>query len=460
MNSSCHGAVFLYKPKIHDMATCISNATIINEGQKYTGSVLIDGEIIKKIFPCNESIHADEYIDAKGLMLIPGVIDDQVHFREPGLTHKGDIYSEAKSGIAGGVTSFMDMPNTIPQSITIDLLEEKYKRASDVSLANYSFYIGATNSNIDEVLKADPRRVCGIKCFMGSSTGNMLVENEGLETLFKNAHIIVATHNEEEAVIQANIKKFREQFGENIPIEYHPVIRSVEACFQSTSKAIGLAARFGTRLHVLHLSTAREMELFSKGSPDKKQITNEVCVHHLWFDNRDYQRLGTKIKWNPAIKSESDKIALREAVNENLIDIVATDHAPHTKEEKSNSYFKAPSGGPLLQHSLVAMLEMVKTGTFSYEKVIEKMCHLPAVLFNVKKRGFIREGYQADLVLVDPQNSWEVSPANILYKCGWSPFEGQVFHHKVVKTFVNGNLVYNNGYFNENTRGQRLEFER
>jgi dihydroorotase len=442
------------------MKSYIQHATIINEGEEFVGSVLIEGDTIKKINRENEAEEADNYIDASGLILIPGVIDDQVHFREPGLTHKGDTYTEAKSGIAGGVTTYMEMPNTNPQTVTIDLLEEKYKRAAEVSLANYSFYIGATNSNIDEVLKADPRKVCGIKCFMGSSTGNMLVEGDGLVTLFRQAQMIVATHNEEESIIQANIKKYRDQYDENVPIEFHPLIRSAEACYQSSFKAIDLAMKYNTRLHILHLSTAREMELFSAGSPDKKQVTNEVCIHNLWFDDLDYLRLGTRIKWNPAIKAESDKLALREAVNSGKIDIVATDHAPHTIEEKNNTYFKAPSGGPLLQHSLVAMLELADQGVFSYKKVVEKMCHLPALLFNVSNRGFIREGFKADLVLIDPNQPWEVNSGNILYKCRWSPFEGQTFKHKVTHTFVNGNHVYNNGIFNENSRGERLLFSR
>jgi dihydroorotase len=442
------------------MKTYIQHATIINEGLEFVGSVLIEDDIISRINLNNENVYADIYIDATGLLLIPGVIDDQVHFREPGLTYKGDIYSEAKAGIAGGVTSYMEMPNTNPQTVTIELLEDKYKRASEVSLANYSFYMGATNNNIEEVLKANPREVCGIKCFMGSSTGNMLVEGDGLITLFKNAHMIVATHNEEESIIQANLKKYRDQYGENVPIEFHPLIRSAEACYQSSYKAIELASKFNTRLHILHLTTAREMKLFSEGSPDQKQVTNEVCIHNLWFDNREYLKLGTRIKWNPAIKEESDKLALRDAVNSGKIDIVATDHAPHTMEEKNNSYFKAPSGGPLLQHSLVAMLELVDQGVFSYKKVVEKMCHLPAVLFNIKNRGFIQEGFKADIVLIDSNQTWKVSKENILYKCGWSPFEGQSFKHKVTHTFVNGNLVYQNGFFNEDFKGERLLFSR
>jgi dihydroorotase len=442
------------------MKTYIQHATIINEGLEFVGSLLIEDDIISRINHNNENEYADIYIDATGLLLIPGVIDDQVHFREPGLTYKGDIYSEAKAGIAGGVTSYMEMPNTNPQTVTIELLEDKYKRASEVSLANYSFYMGATNNNIEEVLKTNPREVCGIKCFMGSSTGNMLVEGDGLITLFKNAHMIVATHNEEESIIQSNLQKYRDRYGENVPIEFHPLIRSAEACYQSSFKAIELASKYNTRLHILHLTTAREMELFSAGSPDQKQVTNEVCIHNLWFDNRDYKRLGTKIKWNPAIKEESDKLALREAVNSGKIDIVATDHAPHTIEEKNNSYFKAPSGGPLLQHSLVAMLELADQGVFSYQKVVEKMCHLPSILFNIEKRGFIRADYKADLVLIDPNQTWEVNTSNILYKCGWSPFEGQSFKHKVTHTFVNGNLVYHKGEFDETRKGKRLLFLR
>jgi dihydroorotase len=442
------------------MRKIINNALIINENKLFKGSLLIENDLIKKISCEVITDLADDVIDADGLLLLPGIIDDQVHFREPGLTHKGDIYSEAKAAIAGGTTSFMEMPNTNPQTITVELLEEKYQKASEVSLANYSFYIGATNTNIDEVLKADPKKVCGIKCFMGSSTGNMLVEGEGLVTLFKNAHMIVATHSEEEAIIQSNIQLFKEKYGDDVPIEYHPIIRSAEACYKSTEKAINLASKYNTRLHVLHLSTAREMGLFSNDNIEIKHITNEVCVHHLWFDERDYQKFGNKIKWNPAIKTFSDKIALQQAVNNGKIDVVATDHAPHTIEEKNNTYFKSPSGGPLVQHSLVAMLELVKQGVFTYEKVIEKMCHHPSILFGVEKRGFIREGYKADLVLVDPNKNWTVTPLNILYKCGWSPFENQTFSHAVTHTFVNGNLVYDRGQFNEKYKGERLLFNR
>lgn len=442
------------------MKICIKNATIVNEGKMFKGNVLIDQDLIKEISENPISETADKTIDAEDLFLFPGVIDDQVHFREPGLTHKAEIYTEAKAAVAGGITSYMEMPNTMPQTTTIDLLNQKYDRAAEVSLANYSFYIGATNTNIDEVLKADPKNVCGIKCFMGSSTGNMLVENDGLKTLFKNAHMIVATHNEEEAIIQANIKAYRERYNEDVQISMHPLIRSAEACYVSSSKAVDLAHRYGTRLHILHLSTARELELFENCDLSKKQITNEVCVHHLWFDDQDYIRFGNRIKWNPAIKSEADRDALRYGLTLGKIDVVATDHAPHTIEEKSRSYFQAPSGGPLVQHSLVAMLEMVRQGIFTYEKVIEKMCHAPAKLFEIEKRGFIRKGYKADLVLVDPHSKWTVSKSNILSKCQWSPFEGISFRHQVVTTFVNGKPVYDKGVFDETQKGERLIFNR
>lgn len=442
------------------MTTLIKNATIINENQKFIGSVLIENDSISRIITDDSIPDADKVIDATGLLLIPGVIDDQVHFREPGLTHKAEIYTEAKAAVAGGVTSYMEMPNTKPQSVTVDLLEQKYQRATEVSLANYSFYMGATNDNIDEVLKADPKTVCGIKCFMGSSTGNMLVEGEGLITLFKNAHMLVATHCEEEDIVKANSEAYFRKYGDEVPIRCHPEIRSAEACYASSSKAVDLATKYNTRLHILHLTTAAEMELFSTADPMEKQITNEVCVHHLWFDDRDYDRLGTRIKWNPAVKSEADKLALRDALNSGKIDVVATDHAPHTWEEKQNTYFKAPSGGPLVQHSLVAMLEMVDQEIFTYEKVVEKMCHIPAKLFHVNNRGFIREGYKADLVLVNPNKQWIVQTNNLYYKCQWSPFEGQQFKHQISHTFVNGNLVYHEGNFDESKKGERLSFNR
>ena len=442
------------------MRQIIRNATIINEGKRFIGSVLVEGDRIAEIVPGDLLAAADVVVDAKGKLLLPGVIDDQVHFREPGLTHKGSIESESKAAVAGGITSFMEMPNTNPQTTTIELLEAKYRRAAEVSPANYSFYIGATNGNIDEVLKADPRKICGIKCFMGSSTGNMLVEGEGLETLFRNAHMLVATHNEEETIIQSNIALFRDRYGEEVPVSAHPLIRSAEACYASSAKAIDMASKFNTRLHILHLSTARELDLFAAGDVSQKRITNEVCVHHLWFDELDYERLGNRIKWNPAIKTLPDKIALRSAVNSGKIDIVATDHAPHTLEEKANSYFKSPSGGPLVQHSLVAMLEMAVQGVFTYERVVDKMCHLPALLFQIEKRGFIRKGYKADLVLVDPSLPWVVEPSNIFYHCGWSPFEGVSFQHRLTHTFVNGNLVYQDGCICSDAKGERLLFNR
>lgn len=441
----------------------IRNARIINEGKAFAGDLLVNGEYIEAINPAPEKTgKIDEDIDASGLLLLPGIIDDQVHFREPGLTHKGDIFSETKAAVAGGITSFMEMPNTIPQTTTIEALNHKYTLGSEKSLINYSFLIGATNDNLKEVMKADPREVCGIKIFMGSSTGNMLVDNEtALRELFKNAHMPVSAHCEDEKIIRQNIEKARKKYGEDVPVDQHPLIRSREACFASSSYAIKLAREYNTRLHIFHLSTADEMKLFSNELPlSEKRITGEVCVHHLWFDDSYYEKLGSRIKWNPAIKTMFDREALIEALNKDLIDIVATDHAPHTLEEKSNSYFKSPSGGPLVQHSLVAMLELCHQKKIIVEKVTEKMCHNPAILFNIKDRGFIREGYKADLCLVDPDDPWTVSKENILYKCGWSPFEGTTFRSKVVMTFVNGNLVYNKGIINELHRGQRLLFDR
>ena len=442
----------------------INNATIVNEGRSFRGSLLIRDENISAIGNINEKdIPANTtIIDATGQLLLPGIIDDQVHFREPGLTHKGDIFSESRAAVAGGVTSFMDMPNTIPQTITISALEDKYRIASEKSLINYSFNIGATNDNLDEVLKADPSKVCGIKIFMGSSTGNMLVDNEkSLRELFSKAHMIISSHCEDESTIRKNSEIYRQKYGEDVPVEMHPLIRSREACFISSSYAIRLASEYNTKLHIFHLSTADEMKLFSNELPlNEKRITAEVCVHHLWFDDTDYAKLGTRIKWNPAIKTKYDREALQDAVKNNRIDIIATDHAPHTPEEKSGTYFKAPSGGPLVQHSLVIMMELWHKKIFSLEKIIEKMCHNPAILFNISKRGFIREGYKADLVLVDPDKSWKVSRDNILYKCGWSPFEGETFQSKVVKTIVNGTIVYDERVIKEDYRGQRLLFDR
>jgi dihydroorotase len=442
----------------------IQNATIVNEGKTIRNDLLIIDELITAIGstePANIP-SGTQIIDATGLLLIPGIIDDQVHFREPGLTHKGDIYSESRAAIAGGVTSFMDMPNTIPQTVTIEILNEKYLIGSENSFCNYSFYLGATNTNLDEILNIDKSSVCGIKLFMGSSTGNMLVDDEtALRKLFANTSLPITAHCEDESIIRKNTEIYRNKYGEDVPIRMHPLIRSRNACFISSAHAVNLAREYNARLHILHLSTADELKLFSNDLPlNQKRITGEVCVHHLWFDDSAYDSLGSFIKWNPAIKSKFDRDALIKGINNNTIDIVATDHAPHTLTEKGNSYFKAPSGGPLIQHSLVAMLELWHNKTFSLEKVVEMMCHNPSILFNIRKRGFIREGYQADLCLVDPENPWRVTKENILYKCGWSPFEGTTFRSKVVKTIVNGTIVYDNGTINEDYRGQRLMFDR
>jgi dihydroorotase len=444
------------------MRTLIQNATIINEGLKFTGNVLISGDIIEKVYSNNLPNDFDyseiKIFDATGLYLIPGVIDDQVHFREPGLTHKGDLFTESRAAVAGGVTSFMEMPNTNPQTVTQEALEAKYARGAQVSAANYSFYMGATNDNLDEILNTNPKNVCGIKVFMGSSTGNMLVDNEKtLSGIFEGAPTLVATHCEDENTILQNIAHAREKYGEYVPMTQHGLIRSDEACYRSSAKAIGLASKYNTQLHILHLSSALEMSLFKSGAVKDKKITAEVCVHHLWFDDRDYISKGTWIKWNPSIKTAKDKEALWEALLSDKIDVIATDHAPHTREEKNHSYFKAPSGGPLVQHSLVAILEMSRKGLISAEKVVQKMCHAPADLYRIEKRGYIREGYFADLVLVDPNQSWVVSPENIFYKCGWSPFEGSEFSHKVVATIVNGIVVYRNGEV-EQVPAMRLGF--
>ena len=449
------------------MKTLITNAQIVNEGRIFKGWVAIrDGLIEEVIENPNDDLMANfrdySVIDAHEKHLIPGVIDDQVHFRDPGLTHKGDLYTESKAALAGGITSFMEMPNTVPNTLTQELLEEKYQLAAQKSLANYSFYMGASNDNLEEIVKTDPAKVCGIKVFMGSSTGNMLVDDqETLEGIFRDAPCLVAVHCEDEKIVQHNLRTYREKFGEEIPFHFHPEIRCSEACYRSSSLAVELAQKYKTRLHVLHLSTAREMGLFSnKLSLRDKKITAEVCVHHLWFSDQDYKKKGAFIKWNPAIKSSDDRDALFQAVLDNKIDVIATDHAPHTLAEKKNPYFKSPSGGPLVQHSLVAMLEFVRKRRISLERVVEKMCHAPAECFGVKNRGFIRKGCFADLVLVDLNQPWKVDKSNVLYKCGWSPFEGTTFHAGVLKTFVNGNLVYDQGKFDESFRGQRLEFER
>lgn len=442
-------------------STLIRNAQVVNEGKIFRSDVLIQNGLIYKI---EESIDfpADNIIDAEGKCLIPGVIDDQVHFREPGLTHKAEIYTEAKAAVAGGITSFMEMPNTNPQTLTQELLQEKYDRASEVSLANYSFFMGASNDNLEEVLKTNPRNVGALKIFMGSSTGNMLVDNkEVLEKIFKESKMLIAVHCEDEETVQANAELARKQFGEDVPISQHPIIRSEEACYISSSMAIELAKKHNTRLHVFHLSTAKEIELFRNDIPlAEKRITAEVCIHHLWFDDSLYSEKGTHIKWNPAVKSKNDRDQLFQALLDDKLDIIATDHAPHTLEEKNNTYFKAPSGGPLVQHALAAMLEFYHQGKISLEKVVEKMCHAPAVCFQLEGRGFIKEGFAADLVLVDLNSPWQVSKDNILYKCGWSPFEGTVFNSLVTHTWVNGHLAYQNGKFDESQKGQRLLFNR
>jgi dihydroorotase len=442
-------------------STLIRNAQIVNEGQIFRSDVFIKDGFIDQISNTIEA-SADIIIDADGKYLIPGVIDDQVHFREPGLTHKAEIYTESKAAVAGGITSFMEMPNTNPQTLTQELLEEKYKRASEVSLANYSFFMGASNDNLEEVLKTNTRNVGAVKIFMGSSTGNMLVDNRAvLEKIFKESKMLIAVHCEDEETVKANAELARQEFGEDVPIEEHPKIRSVEACYKSSSMAIELAKKHDTRLHVFHLSTAKEIELFRNDIPlEEKRITSEVCIHHLWFDDSQYAEKGTHIKWNPAVKSKTDRDQLFQALLDDKLDIIATDHAPHTLEEKDNTYFKAPSGGPLVQHALSAMLEFYRQGKISLEKVIEKMCHAPAVCFQLEGRGFIRKGYAADLVLVDLDNPWEVSKENILYKCKWSPFEGTTFQSKVTHTWINGHLAYKDGHFDESKKGQRLLFDR
>ncbi|MEA4904181.1 MAG: dihydroorotase [Petrimonas sp.] len=443
----------------------IHKATLINEGRSFIGSVLVEGERISKVFegevPENVLQQCCEIIDARGLYLIPGVIDDQVHFRDPGLTHKGDIYTESRAAVAGGVTSFMEMPNTNPQTVTLDALRGKFDLAAQKSIANYSFYLGATNDNIKELIKVDKRNVCGVKVFMGASTGNMLVDNaKTLQRIFAEVDSLIATHCEKEEIIRDNIGVYKKQFGEDIPIQYHPLIRSEEACYRSSVQAAGLADKYGSRLHVLHLSTALEMSLFSSSPVKDKKITSEVCVHHLWFTDEDYARLGARIKWNPAVKTRADRDALRSALKSGKLDIVATDHAPHLLSEKEGGCLKAASGGPLVQHSLQVMLELSLQGLYSKEFVVEKMCHAPADLFQVKGRGFIREGYFADLVLINPDRPYAVGKDNILYKCGWSPFEGEIFRHSIEKTFVNGNLVFDNGHIVESAQGKALIFDR
>ena len=437
----------------------LKNGVLVNEGRRTEADILIKNGKIEKIGPSLTEVGA-EIIDVKGSFILPGCIDDQVHFREPGLTHKASIYSESRAAVAGGITSYMEMPNTVPNATTQELLQDKYDIASKNSLANFSFFMGATNDNLEEVLKTDPKRVCGVKVFMGSSTGNMLVDNkETLEGLFSNVSMLIATHCEDEQTIQRNLQDAKEKYGENIPIGQHPVIRNEEACYLSSSLAVSLAKKHNARLHVLHISTAKETALFDADTPlAEKNITAEACVHHLWFTEDDYSTFGTKIKWNPAVKSKSDRDGIWAALLDNRIDVVATDHAPHTLEEKNNNYLNAPSGGPLVQHALLSMFEHAKNGKISIERIVEKMAHNPAILFRVEKRGYIREGYFADLVVVKPEASEIVAKENILYQCQWSPFEGTKFSYSIDKTFVNGSLVYDRGEIIEAGNGKRLSF--
>ena len=441
----------------------IKNAHIVNEGSIFQGDVLIENDIIAEVSNSISAKSSDtKIIDADGQYLMPGMIDDQVHFRQPGLTHKADIETESKAAVAGGITTFIEMPNTIPQATTIELLEDKFSIAKETSWANYSFMFGGTNDNLDEILKVDPKKVAGLKLFLGSSTGNMLVDNpETIENIFSKTKLLISTHCEDEATIKKNLEEHIKEYGDDIPIEKHPVIRSEEACYLSSSKAIELAKKTGARLHVFHLSTEKETHLFNNKLPlSEKKITAEVCIHHLWFSDEDYKTKGTKIKWNPAVKTKKDREGLLKALKDDRIDVIATDHAPHTKEEKNNVYTKAPSGGPLVQHALVALMEMYHRGLISLEKIVEKTAHNPAILFQIKDRGYIRRGYKADLVLLDLQAPWTVNKENILYKCGWSPFEGQVFKSRVTHTFVNGVLAYENLKFPNRSRGERISFNR
>jgi dihydroorotase len=444
----------------------IKNALIINENRRFIGCLKVTGEFIESIYEGEpepqEFLKNHIVIDGAGLWLMPGMIDDQVHFREPGLTHKGDLYTEPKAAVAGGITSYMEMPNTVPSAVTQRLLADKYVIANEKSLANYSFYIGAANTNLDQLLKTDPKTVCGVKIFMGSSTGDLLVDDkDALIAIFKEVKLLIATHCEDDPMIKTQMAKARSEYGDAVPMRLHPLIRSEEACYKSSSEAIELATKYDTRLHILHISTARETQLFRNDIPSvQKRITAEACVHHLWFTDDDYATKGGFIKWNPAIKTTEDRAAIREALKSGRIDVLATDHAPHTLEEKRNSYFQCPAGGPLVQHALPALLELCFQGVFNPELVVQKFAHSVADLFQIKKRGYLRPGYFADLVLVNPDNLQQVKQSNLYYKCGWSPFLGSTFHSSIDKTFVNGNLVYNQGIFDESHTGMRLEFER
>lgn len=439
----------------------LKNANLVNEGAIKEVDALIVDERIEKVASGITDAHA-HIIDLDGDYLLPGVIDDQVHFREPGLTHKGDIASESRAAIAGGITSFMEQPNTDPQTTTIEKLEDKFAVASQKSFANYSFKFGGTNDNLEEIKRLDPRSCSGIKLFLGSSTGNMLVDDEQvIEQIFSNTDMVISAHCEDEGTIQRNLESYRNKYGDDIPIKYHPHIRSAEACYLSSSRAIGLAKKTGARLHVFHVSTGAETDLFRNDIPlEDKKITAEVCIHHLWFSDVDYDKKGTLIKWNPAVKTATDREQLWQALIDDRFDVVATDHAPHTLHEKRNVYTKAPSGGPLVQHALVAMLQCYRDGKISLEKIVQKMCHNPAKLFDIEKRGFVREGYYADLVQVSLKEPWQVAKENILYKCGWSPFEGTTFDAQVMRTFVNGHLAYDRGAFSEVKKAKRLTFDR
>ena len=443
------------------MRLLIKNAKLVNQGKSFYSDLLVEEKIIKKIAPkINENV--DRVIDAKGLHLIPGIIDDQVHFREPGLTHKAEIYTESKAAIAGGITSFMEMPNTKPQTLTQELLEEKFQLGDKKSIANFSFFMGASNNNLSEVLKTNPKHVGAIKIFMGSSTGDMLVDNKKvLEEIFKKSDCLIAVHCEDEETIQKNLDEAKNKFGEDIPIEMHPKIRSVDACYKSSSLAVELAKKHNTRLHVFHISTEKELQLFTNTKPlREKRITAEVCVHHLYFNSNDYKTKGTHIKWNPAVKEKSDQDALLAALLDNRLDVIATDHAPHTIEEKNNKYLQAPSGGPLVENALKVMLKFVKEKKITIEEVVEKMCHNPAICFQIEKRGFIKEKYYADLVLVDIEKEYEVTEGKILSKCGWSPFVGEKLNGQVEYTIVNGHIAYEKGVFDESKKGMRLVFNR
>lgn len=441
----------------------IKNAKIVNEGTIIEGDVLIENEFIVEIAESiSPKLSNCKIIDAEGSYLIPGAIDDQVHFREPGLTHKGDIASESRAAVAGGITSYIEQPNTVPNAVTQVILEEKYQIAAKTSYANYSFMMGGTNDNLEEILKTNPKNVAGLKLFLGSSTGDMLVDSsESLEKIFSNTKLLIAVHSEDETTVKENLERYKLQFGDDIPVKFHPEIRSVEACYKSTVKIIDLAKRTGARLHVFHLSTAKELDLFTNKIPlEEKQITAEVCIHHLWFSDEDYATKGNLIKWNPAVKSSDDRKALWEALLDDRIDVIATDHAPHTLEEKQQVYTKAPSGGPLVQHAVVAMFEANHQGKISVEKIVEKMCHNPAKIFKIEKRGFIKVGFYADLVIVNPGLPWSVKKENILAKCGWSPFEGYTFKSRITHTFVNGELVYQNFKVKDIPVGKRLLFDR